>query len=103
MRAPRFYKNEAQLVELSRQAKQWPCPSCGAHGTLNRHGALRGCAEDGKNKEALRGRRFFCSNRQRRRGCGRTFSVRLASAIAHATVCSQTLWRFYQAKFKGSS
>lgn len=103
MRAPRYAWDEAELRALCRQAKAWRCPHCGRHGTLNGHGALRGCGEESAGKDALRGRRFFCSNRGRRGGCGRTFSVWLAGVIAGATVRSVELWRFYQARFRRSS
>jgi hypothetical protein len=103
MQAPRFARDPAELERLARQAKGWACPHCRRHGALNRHGALRGLAEGAQGKDALRGGRFFCSNRGRRRGCGRTFGVLLASLIARATVRSRELWRFYLAKLGGAS
>ncbi len=102
MQAPLFARDPAELERLARQAKGWACPNCRRHGALNRHGALRGVAETGSGKEALRGRRFFCSKRGRRRGCGRTFSVLLCAVIAGATVRSRELWRFYLARLGGA-
>jgi hypothetical protein len=99
MRPPRYAQDEAELSALSRQAKGWACPSCRRHGTLNVHGSLRGGAEKGLGKDALRGRRFLCSNRGQRPGCGRTFSLLLATILRRASVRSGGLWRFYRAKF----
>jgi hypothetical protein len=103
MRPPRFAQDEAQLDALGRQAKAWVCPHCGEAGTVNRHGSLRGCGEGQAGKQAERGRRFFCSNRGQRDGCGRTFSILLSQMIGGATVRSRELWRFYRAKFSGQS
>jgi hypothetical protein len=98
MRAPRYAKDDDELKALAGQARQWACPHCGRRKTLNAHGALRGCAEDGPGKSTLRGRRFFCSNRGMRPGCGRTFSVLLATLLAGATVRTGRLWQFYRAR-----
>ena len=103
MRPHRYAKNEAELIELARQMKRWACPHCGRQETINAHGALRGNAESGPGKGALRGRRFFCSNRGNRPGCGQTFSIWLATMIAGASVRSRGLWRFYQAKLAAES
>ena len=99
MRPPRYAQDDAELTAWSHEAKRWACPHCRRHGTLNVHGSLRGCAEKGPGKEALRGRRFLCSNRGLRPGCGRTFSILLATVLAQASVRSRYLWRFYRAKF----
>lgn len=103
MRPPRFARDEIELAALSRQTKTWACPHCQQTGQVNRHGWLRGLAAAGPGKTAVRGRRFFCSNRGRRRGCGRTFSVRFATVLAGATVRTGTLWRFLVARFGGAS
>jgi len=49
----------------------------------------------------VRGRRVFCSNRGQRRGCGRTFSVLLGTAIACFVVRTLTLFRFARAVVSG--
>jgi hypothetical protein len=103
MLAPRFARDPAELEQVDGQAKGWACPHCQRHGTLNRHGALRGLCESAAGKDALRGRRFLCSKRGRRGGCGRTFSVLLATMIRSATVRSRELWCFYLAKLSGQS
>jgi hypothetical protein len=98
---PRYAPDEATLEQLGDQAKQWTCPHCRRSGTLNGHGFLRGGAEGAPGKAARRGRRFFCSNRGRRAGCGRTFSVYLAQVIAGASVRTGAWWRFCQARLAG--
>jgi hypothetical protein len=64
------------------------------------HGFLRGYAER-DSEVVVRGRRVFCSNRARRTGCGRTFSVRLATVLAGFLVRTLTLWRFANAVVGG--
>jgi len=99
----RYAKDEVELEAWSREAKASECPHCRQAGYVNRHGSLRGLAEDGRAKDAVRGRRFFCSNRGHRQGCGHTFSIWLAAVIAGASVRSGLLWRFYLARLSGTS
>jgi len=103
MHPPRYARNEVELEESKRQARQWECPHCGQPGTLNGHGYLRGSAENAPQKDARRGRRFFCSDRGRRPGCGRTFSVWLAQVIVGASVRTGAWWRFTAARLGGAS
>ena len=49
----------------------------------------------------LRGRRFFCSNRALRFGCGRTFSVALTDVLCGFVVRTLTLFCFAQAVLAG--
>jgi len=101
MHPPRFVSDEAALDRLGDEAKQWCCPHCRRPGTLNAHGTLRGLAEDAPSKAARRGRRFFCSDRGRRPGCGRTFSVFLAQVLAGASVRTAAWWRFCRGRLAG--
>jgi hypothetical protein len=64
------------------------------------HGLLMGYAEHG-GEWVVRGRRLLCSRRFRRSGCGRTFSVLLASVLAGFVVRSGTLSRFLQSVVGG--
>ncbi len=93
MHPPRYAPDHAALAALGGQAKHWRCPRCGQTGAFNAHGALHGLAESGPGKDALRGRRFLCSNRGRRPGCGRTWSVRLAHVLRRFSVRTAALWR----------
>jgi len=61
---------------------------------------LRGYAECGSG-QVDRGRRFFCSNRALRWGCGRTFSVAMMSVLLGFVVRTLTLFRFAQAVLGG--
>jgi hypothetical protein len=91
----RYVSDEAALSESLSQIKLRACPHCRRIGALIGHGFLRGYAERGSELE-VRGRRFFCSNRYRRRGCGRTFSVLLATVVARFVVRAVTLFRFVE-------
>lgn len=77
------------------------CPHCGAVGFLIRHGFLRGYDEHGV--FSLRGWRVFCSNRFRRKGCGGTFSLVLASVLARRWISASTLWLIARAVCCGFS
>lgn len=95
----RYVDTERELRELD--AKAMTCPHCGLYGTLNAHGWLRGYAEIGSGR-VVRGRRWYCSNRFRRPGCGRTWSVLLSHVIAGFTVTTTTLARFVGAVVGGA-
>lgn len=101
-RQRRFVRDEAELEQWRLGAKLQRCPHCGQVGTLNAHGWLRGYAELGQ-QQVVRGRRFFCSNRHRRPGCGRTLSVLLSGVLAGFMVAAETLWRFVEAVLGGES
>jgi len=97
---PRFVADEEQLDECVRQANLWACPHCGRVSTLVGHGLLVGYGEDGS-FPVKRGRRFFCSNRRHRPGCGRTFSVLLDQVLCGFVVRALTLFDFVVAIVSG--
>lgn len=69
-----------------------PCPHCRCKGALILHGFLYGyLVPGGKQKKA---HRVFCSNRNRRPGCGRTFAVRMAMVIQKLAISTKQLWSF---------
>jgi hypothetical protein len=76
------------------------CPVCGRVGFLIGHGFLKGYSATGQER-VIRGRRFYCSNRYRKGGCGRTFSVLLSDMIRGYMVTATILWQFVQAVEKG--
>jgi hypothetical protein len=78
------------LDEVVVAAKLAACPHCRRTGTLVGHGLLTGYAERGSDRE-VRGRRLLCSARVRRKGCGRTLSVLLATVIAGFSARAPTL------------
>lgn len=65
------------------------CPYCRQSGTLNNHGSL-------KNKAGqLRGTRFWCSTRRKRRpGCGKSHCIWLKQIVPGHSVPAQTLGNF---------
>lgn len=98
--APRFVKDASALDEVVFEIKLQSCPHCRVTGTLIGHGFLRGYAER-SSERVLRGRRLYCSNRGRRRGCGRTFSVKLSTVLCGFVVRTATLWGFAKAVLAG--
>ena len=99
---PRFVDNAEEFEVLLECVKLCPCRHCGAHGTLIGHGFLRGYAERGS-AFIERGRRFFCSNRGRKGGCGRTVSVLLAELVPRFSVTVMTLWALFASLSGGLS
>lgn len=91
-----FYRNDEQWNAIAERLKQTPCPHCQVVGTLIRHGFLYGFDDRSPQRKTVRARRIFCSNRQARPGCGRTFSVWLADKIRRLCLTTGSLWRFLQ-------
>lgn len=101
-RPQRYVHDEHGLDEALLDAKLTACPHCGHVGALIGHGLLVGY-DEGSSERATRGRRLFCSNRRRHRGCGRTLSVLLGSTIKHFTVRACTLSRLLVRVVAGAS
>ena len=97
-----FFRSEAEWSTIAERLKLTSCPHCKAVGTLIRHGFLRGYDECDSQRKTIRARRVFCSNRNLRRGCGRTFSIWLADKIRRLSVTTHALWRFLQRAVAGS-
>lgn len=89
----RYVGSAVEFDEYRLHLKSVPCPHCRAVGNLNRHGYLRGYAEEG-DERIVRGWRIFCSNRHRRKGCGRTHSVLLGGFLSRRLVNASRLWEF---------
>ena len=99
-RVRHFVRDRAELSAWLLRAKLIACPHCGRVGDLNLHGPATGYAECGSERLA-RGHRLFCSNRGRRRGCGRTISVLLSDSLHCRVVRTGTLWHFLLAVAAG--
>jgi hypothetical protein len=99
---PWFYRREEDWVAIVERLKRTACPHCNTVGMLIRHGTLSGFDDRTPQRRAIRARRVFCSNRYRRRGCGRTFSVRLAHTIRRLSLSTRTLWAFLQRAVVGT-
>ena len=97
-----FYRSAEEWIAIAERLKQTPCPHCKAVGTLIRHGYLRGFDDSSPQRKTVRARRIFCSNRNARRGCGRTFSVWLADKIRRLSLTTGALWRFLHHAVAGS-
>ena len=78
---PAFCVRRCRVERRAFSLKQECCPHCGKRGTLNRHSLLTGKGAGQSPLRVRRGQRAFCSNRFRRGGCGRTFSVFLAGVL----------------------
>jgi hypothetical protein len=63
---------------------------------LNLHGYLYGYSDTTISGRGNRGHRIYCSNRNNRCGCGRTFSVLFSHFIRNLSVQSFNLWMFLQ-------
>lgn len=96
-----FYRGEQDFLEIFEKLKLTACPHCKAIGLLVRHGFLRGDDESSPREKTVRARRIFCSNRNNRPGCGRTFSVWLADKIRRLSLTAGRLWMFLQAVVVG--
>jgi hypothetical protein len=97
-----FCRSDQEWIAFAERLKQTACPHCKAVGTLIRHGFLHGYDEGDSQRKTIRARRIFCSNRHRRPGCGRTFSVWMADKIRRLSVTAHALWRFLQRAVAGS-
>lgn len=91
---PLFYRREEEWLAIAERLKRTPCPHCHTVGTLIRHGVLTGFDDTNPPRKTLRARRTFCSNRHRRRGCGRTFSIWLADKVRRLSLTARTPWAF---------
>src|SRR6267154_199592 len=101
----RFVRHLEHLSDVLPLLKQFGCPFCGAAETLNCHSKLCGNDPDSTQLPAglQRGQRVWCSNRGRRGGCGRSFSIFLAEVLPRHTVTGRWLWRLLQRLLGGGS
>lgn len=91
-----FFRNTDEWLAIAQRLKRIPCPHCHTVGALIRHGFLFAFDDSNPQRKTLRARRIFCSNRQNRPGCGRTFSVWAADKIRRLGLTTTALWRFLQ-------
>ena len=97
-----FTSNDHEWTAFAERLKCTACPHCRRVGMLVRHGFLRGFEDASPQRKTVRARRIFCSNRHRRTGCGRTFSVWIASKIRRLGLTSRSLLAFLQRAVAGS-
>jgi hypothetical protein len=90
--------SQQELDEFLLRLKITPCPHCKTVGNLIKHGFLRGYDSQHQLEKAIKATRLFCNNRGvSTTGCGRTFSVWIASRIKQCFLSAENLWRFLQA------
>jgi len=89
-----FYDSEEEFTEIHHSLKQTSCPHCKRVGCLILHGYLKGYGEDFYDQDQIRGHRIYCSNRNTRDGCGRTFSLLPSSLLKGFTITALHLWLF---------
>ena len=99
---PWFFHVAEEWLAIAERLKQARCPHCHLNGTLIRHGCLYGFDESSPKRRIPRARRIFCSNRNARPGCGRTFSVWLSGKIRRLSLTADALWLFLQLAVAGS-
>lgn len=97
-----YVTSVAEFDKHKSELKLVPCPHCRAVGFLNRHGYLKGHGDD-VNDEIRRGWRIFCCDKNRRKGCGRTYSVLLAKFLFRRMVAAPWLWQLLQCLRRGMS
>jgi len=97
-----YVTNQAEYDKHKAQLKLVPCPHCRVVGCLIRHGYLWGKAEKGQDK-IRRGWRTFCSNRRRKKGCGRTHSFLAACFLYQRMADAQRLWQLLRGVLEGLS
>lgn len=86
VRSTLFVRDEAHLQQQLRGVKQVTCVHCGSVGTLNLHDRVYGNHCCDADKRRMRGRRLWCSNRGKRRGCGRTMCIMHAHLLPRHTL-----------------
>jgi hypothetical protein len=73
-----------------------PCPHCQKSGFLRAHGFLKGHLEGTTNKQVVRARRFYCTKRYKKIGCGKTFSIYLSQFLPNRFVSACSIKAFFQ-------
>jgi len=96
------FVHPAGLDHAGENLKLLPCPHCRRVGMLIHHGYVWGRPGIGPER-TRRARRFFCSNRRRRHGCGRTFSVYRADVLPGFSLTTSVAWLFLSAVATGAS
>lgn len=101
MTVKKFYKTEDEFEQLHAGLKLTACPHCRICGCLILHGYLKAYEDARGSGQIRRGRRIFCSNRNQKNGCGRTFSILMTAFIRCFRISAIVLWRFLDNIRKG--
>jgi hypothetical protein len=87
-----YYEDEAEFKRYESKVHSLSCPHCFRTGYLILHGWLYGYQESSCRTRVRRGHRIFCSNRNNRNGCGRTFSMLHSLFIKGFSITTTSLW-----------
>jgi hypothetical protein len=85
-----FFESRSEIETFLNELYLLGCPSCGATGTLVRHGYIRGYISP--KERGIRAWRILC--KKARGGCGRAPSVRLAESLRRRCFTAAKLWSF---------
>jgi hypothetical protein len=89
----RYFSNQQQVESFGQRLPCVRCPHCGRAGHLAGHGRLTGNDPQAAGRPPIiRGQRYYCSNRHRHLGCGRTFSILYGFCIAGYSVATWVIW-----------
>jgi len=84
--------------------KQLQCPHCDCFGYLIRHSWIFSNDSGGHSLSLKkRGQRAFCSDRDLRKGCGRTFAIYFADILPRHTATAAMVYRIFLALQAGHS
>lgn len=98
-----FYRSEEEFNAFHERLKLFACPYCNMRGFLILNGCIYGYTEDASSNMVKRGHRIFCSNRKKRQGCGRSFSMLKSGFIKHFIISAVTVWIFLSSIKQGLS
>lgn len=98
----RFFKSKGAIERFLNQRLNLTCPLCGATGTFERHGFIRGSVSE--TEHGIRGWRIFCDPKSPRgRGCGWGPGLWLSSTLLRRCFSAEQLLLFIQALSAGFS
>ncbi len=88
-----YFIDRTELETIVQSIKLKQCRHCGIIGMLILHDYIYGFDEY-RNYRLVKGRRIFCSNRNNRKGCGRTISYFIINFINETLISSSIAWQF---------
>jgi len=98
----RYFKSRQSIEQFLQRLHMRTCPSCGAQGTLVRHGFIRGAVSP--TEYGIRAWRIFCDpDSPQGAGCGRAPSICLSSTLLRRCFTADQLLTFILALCAGQS
>lgn len=96
-----YFITQTGLTTVGHTIKLTQCIHCGMTGMLILHGYLYGLDE--YRSRSIKGRRVYCSNRNNRKGCGRTILYRIIDYLQRTLISTDMAWQFLEHILMGSS